>query len=108
MLEEAQLRPSEQDKINEGKRISSYQSCKADKGQRVIKLKTKKSLKRVGPLYRPTDRDKEIEIMKDIIIFHLLWSELEKLKPDENGNITFNFEQFKRIYPFPKKFLDSS
>jgi hypothetical protein len=28
----------------------------------------------------------------------LLWIELQKLKPDENGNIIFNLERFKRIY----------
>jgi hypothetical protein len=39
--------------------------------------------------------------MKEIIgSYHLrlLWIELQKLKTDENGNIIFNFERFKRIH----------
>jgi len=33
-------------------------------------------------------------------LYHLrlLWSELQEIKPDENGNILFNFERFKRIH----------
>jgi hypothetical protein len=72
-------------------------------------LNEKKPLKRVGRLYRDIDRDvfkkvepvKENEIMKNIIgSYHLrlLWLDLQKLKPDENGNIIFNFERFKRIH----------
>ena len=33
-------------------------------------------------------------------LYHLrlLWIELQKIKPDENGNILFNLEWFKRIH----------
>jgi hypothetical protein len=33
-------------------------------------------------------------------LYHLrlLWSELQEIKLDENGNILFNFERFKRIH----------
>lgn len=72
-------------------------------------MNEKKQLKRVGRLYQDIDRDvfkraepvKENEIMKNIIgLYHLrlLWLDLQKLKPDENGNIIFNFERFKRIH----------
>lgn len=27
-----------------------------------------------------------------------LWEELQEYKPDENGNILFNFERFKRVH----------
>lgn len=39
--------------------------------------------------------------MKKLVgLYHLrlLWLELQKIKPDENGNILFNFERFKRIH----------
>jgi hypothetical protein len=28
----------------------------------------------------------------------LLWADIQKLQPDENGNIIFNFARFKRIH----------
>jgi len=28
----------------------------------------------------------------------LLWVDIQKLQPDENGNIIFNFVRFKRIH----------
>ncbi|CAG1021214.1 hypothetical protein MTYM_00841 [Methylococcales bacterium] len=39
-------------------------------------------------------------MIKLVGLYHLrlLWIELQKLKPDDNGNILFNFERFKRIH----------
>jgi hypothetical protein len=39
-------------------------------------------------------------MIKLVGLYHLrlLWLELQKLKPDENGNILFNFERFKRVH----------
>jgi hypothetical protein len=33
-------------------------------------------------------------------LYHLrlLWIELQTLKPDENGIVTFNFQRFKRVH----------
>lgn len=39
--------------------------------------------------------------MKKLVgLYHLrlLWLELQKIKPDENGNILFNFKRFKRTH----------
>jgi hypothetical protein len=39
--------------------------------------------------------------MKKLVgLYHLrlLWLELQKIEPDENGNILFNLERFKRIH----------
>jgi hypothetical protein len=39
-------------------------------------------------------------MIKLVGLYHLrlLWLELQELKPDENGNILFNFERFKRVH----------
>lgn len=39
-------------------------------------------------------------MIKLVGLFHsrLLWHDLQKLTPDENGIIHFNFEQWKRMH----------
>ena len=46
------------------------------------------------------EEERGLSMFKIVGGYHLrlLWADIQKLQPDENGNIIFNFERFKRIH----------